>query len=191
MKYITMLVLLFALNTAQAIDSNSVASAGFSTLTDIEKTEVLQIVAQKAANKGINSSSTVKSVDEWVTLGERVGKGFAGAARELGVAANEFSSTPVGKWVAFLIFWKLMGATAIHIVFGLLFMIVGIGMLVMYKNSCVSWEIMYDTTKKNIFGNHPIIKKERTEIDDSSAAVLIFGTIATFGVTIFTIFSGL
>lgn len=65
--------------------------------------------------------STAKKLSEWATLGQQFGSGLAQTAKELGIAANEFVDTPVGKLVAAIILWKLAGSAIVHIGFGLLF----------------------------------------------------------------------
>lgn len=82
-------------------------------LTDVQRTE-LQAQAAKLAEANRNGRTNppvpvVDQVDKWVDIGTKVGKGMAGAAKELGVVANDFIQTPVGKLTAALIFWKVAG----------------------------------------------------------------------------------
>ena len=72
----------------------------------------------------VPDAPTVKKVAEWATLGQQFGAGLAQTAKELGIAANDFVNTPVGKLVAAIIVWKLVGGAAVHIIAGVAFFIV-------------------------------------------------------------------
>jgi hypothetical protein len=139
MKYLISIILLaFTLN-AHALDVKTVGSAGFDNLTAQQQAEIITTVTAKSAeNSGLkpgNSVSATQTTNEWLNIGERIGQGFAGAAKELGIAANDFAASPVGKWVAFLIIWHFMGAMAVHIGFGLLFLVIAMGSILWYSKT--------------------------------------------------------
>ena len=66
-----------------------------------------------------------EKVDQWVNIGSNIGKGLAGAAKELGVQINEFSDTKVGQLTVFLIVWHIMGNMIYHFIGGILVWIIG------------------------------------------------------------------
>ncbi len=94
--------------------------------------------------------STAGKVGEWAELGARVGVGIAAAAKELGIAAAEFSQTPIGKVVVAVLVFKVIGKTVILVVVGLtlLFVTVPLGMKFIRKQKIPTGEY----TKQNIFG---------------------------------------
>jgi hypothetical protein len=64
--------------------SSNVDAAGFSKLSESEKAEILKIVADKAATKGMFGSdkeSTEDKVDRWVKIGSNIGVGLGAAAK--------------------------------------------------------------------------------------------------------------
>lgn len=126
-------------------------------LTETQKAEIAMQVAKMkekqaavVANPGpiippLPEPTMVKRASEWANLiadvGAGIGKGLAVAAKELGVAVNEFSESKVGKMTMFLIVWKVMGAQVlpiiIHVVGGVCFFITMISIwLYMYRRYC-------------------------------------------------------
>jgi hypothetical protein len=66
----------------------------------------------------------------WGTQAAAAAEGFAKAigiaAKELGVTVNDFLHTDAGRLTAMLIIWKLAGAAAIKMMYGALFVTVGL-----------------------------------------------------------------
>lgn len=116
-----------------AISSDAVTSAGYSSLNAVDQAEVLKLVAEKAqAQKngaGIDINGLAKTspekINQWVEVGSNIGKGLAGAAKELGVEVNNFATTPMGQLTVLLIIWHIMGATLIHFFGAFIVWIVG------------------------------------------------------------------
>ncbi len=75
------------------------------------------------------------------------------AAKEIGVATNEFIKTPVGKLAIGLIVWHMFGSMIIHIFGAIAIVLVGSIFLRIYINLCRKTTIEYDQTKKTMFGN--------------------------------------
>ena len=176
----------FAGNTADAVNS-----AGFSKLSEAEKAEVIKMVADKAATKEagmIPQLASEDKVEKWVKIGSNIGQGLAGAAKEVGVAVNDFAKTPVGQLTMMLIVWHMIGAQLIHVFGGIMIWIVGIAIIRHMVARAYPSKITYSKEVKNIFGNYVIEKSEPIAIDDDNAAgwlfaygiVLIAGLIAIF-----------
>jgi hypothetical protein len=89
----------------------------FEGLSDKQKAEIMvQIAEAKEAEKfSVDDLSDPDKIDRWVALGENMGKAAAGAAREVGMAADEFSRTGLGKIIIVLVAWKVMGDDAMTI----------------------------------------------------------------------------
>ena len=117
MKKIFMVLALVATSLAWAGNtSDAVRDAGFSKLSEAEKAEVIKMVADKASSKDIGSIAVPSEdkVEKWVKIGSNIGQGLAGAAKEVGVAVNDFSKTTVGQLTMALIVWHMVGGTLIH-----------------------------------------------------------------------------
>jgi len=173
------------------LSSNDVSSAGFAKLSESEKAEILKQVADKAATKDIfggTKEASEDKVERWVKIGSNIGQGLAGAAKEVGVAVNDFANTPVGQLTMMLIVWHMMGGTLVHIFGGLMIWIVGFSAIRYFFKQAYPNEVTYSTTQKNIFGNFAIEKVEKTVLRDdnasgwlfASAVVLVAGLVAIF-----------
>ncbi len=194
MKIITFTVLMLLCNVSYAIQSNSVDQAGFSQLTPVQQAEILKAIADKAAEgqaqqqqaKEAAKKPEVATVDElqkWVNLSASIGKGFAEAARELGITANEFDKTPVGIITATLVVWNFVGHDIVAILSGLLIIVVGLICLRRMFNTRYTSKIEYSPTETTLLGKQKIISIERDDIGDNywvwyagGALVLIIGT---------------
>lgn len=153
MKKILSILLLLGVMTLQAVDTNDVSYAGFNELTTEQQAKILTDVSKMAKEaKEIPKASDVKAkakvVSEWVDLGASIGKGLASAAKELGVAVNDFSKTSVGKWTMFLIVFNIIGDTVIHLVGGLTFLIFGVTFTTVLMNRMHPLKIEYGTDGK-------------------------------------------
>ena len=173
----------FAGNTADAVNS-----AGFSKLSEAEKAEVIKMVADKAATKEagmIPQLASEDKVEKWVKIGSNIGQGLAGAAKEVGVAVNDFAKTPVGQMTMVLIVWHMIGGQLIHVFGGILIWIVGIAIIRHMVARAYPSKITYSKEVKNIFGNYAVESVEPIAINAAGwlcayGIVLIAGLIAIF-----------
>ena len=85
---LTMGIMFLGALSLQALTSDDVAWAGFDKLTDAQKIEIMQQVNQKVESAPVETTAT--KVNEWVNVGSNIGKGLAGAAKEVGVAVKWF-----------------------------------------------------------------------------------------------------
>lgn len=117
-------------------------------LTADERVYVKQQLQDPADLKSLKS--TASAVGEWAELGTRVGVGIASAAKELGIAAAEFSQTPIGKVIVAVLVFKMVGKTVILSIVGLSLLIVSIplGMKFIRNQKIPTGEY----TQQNIFG---------------------------------------
>ena len=93
--------------------------------------------ATKGDTPASSAGSTITLAATWGQQAATAAEGFAKAlgiaARELGVTVNDFLHTDAGKITAVLIIWKVAGAAAIKMLYGLLFVTVGLSFVrVMY-----------------------------------------------------------
>lgn len=92
-------------------------------LNEEQKTQVLAMIddlnAKRAAQKGPNTSAVVREeAAKWGELGANMGRAAVGAAKEVGMAANEFVSTPLGKVTMGIVIYKVIGKDIIKFIMG-------------------------------------------------------------------------
>ena len=173
MKYIICLVLLLVSTaTFAGIESRDVGAVGFDKLTDSDKLTVMKDIADRA-QLVVPAISTPEKVSAWVKVGTDIGAGLAGAARELGVQANEFVKTPVGEWVAFLIIWHFMGSMVIHVVAGGILLIVGIFTIRWYYRIICGVQRVYDPEKSDVFGRSMIVSETWPAMDQDYVPLMV------------------
>lgn len=170
-------------NAAEAkLTVNSVAQAGFDNLTAEQQAQILQSITAAQTKE----TETVDKIDKWVNVGERVGKMVGGAAKELGVAANEFVKTDVGKMTAALIVWNYMGEDLVHIFVhvggGMMFMFLGLTAIYIVVRKAYPVTYTYDTTVKNWFGRHPVQSKTPTPMTMEAPFLAALAYLVVLGV---------
>ena len=174
-------------------NSDAVASAGFGKLSEVEKAEVIKMVAEKASKGNATASvatsvSVVDAVERWSVVGSNLGKGLGAAAKELGVAVNEFAVTPVGQLTTWLIVWHMIGAQLIHVFGGILILLFGSGVIYYIIQKNFPKIVTRSNEVRNVFGNFAIAKVENQKMDGEDAAwyllayvvVIIASLIVTF-----------
>ena len=187
-KFFVAILMMFSISAWAGNTSDAVNSAGFSKLSEAEKAEVIKMVADKASQKDVMPTMTEDKVEKWVKIGSNIGQGLAGAAKEVGVAVNDFATTPVGQLTMMLIVWHMIGAQLIHVFGGIMIWIVGIAIIRHMVARAYPSKITYSKEVKNFFGNYVVEKSEPIAIDDGNAAgwlfaygvVLVAGLIAIF-----------
>lgn len=173
---------------AGGLDTNAVAQAGFSSLTEAEKAEVIQIIAARSASS-VSPKVTVDNVDKWVDISAKLGKGLAATARELGIAANEFAVSPLGRLATVLIIWNMMGSMIVHVFGGLLIWGVGFLSLRYIVNRAYPTEITYDPEKRDRFGRAVVLNVKREELTSEGFAVILIAHAAVLGAGLFAMFT--
>lgn len=168
-----LLMLASAFAFAGALDSQSARDAGFDELSQTEKADLIKQIADKKAAKSqaanavkVVEQTTPAKVNDWLDIGSRIGAGMAGAAREMGVAVNDFAKTPVGIWTIALITWKFVGSVAVHVIGGLLIWLVGFTFIWWVSRRYRRETIVYDKEKTDIFGRSRLVSVARGDVDD-------------------------
>lgn len=114
--------------------------------------EGLSIQQQEEIKKNVERMKgkiTPDTINEYTTLGTAIGKAISTTAQELGIAVNEFSTTPVGKISIGIIAWKLIGEDLMQIVVGGIVLIVGVVYWIrLFNKMCLIREIHYTDDKK-------------------------------------------
>lgn len=193
-KLFVSLILAMCASTAWcALDANAVVNAGFNKLTESQKAAIIQQVAGNA-DKGDAASPIAsavtdpKQMNEWLDVGTKIGQMFGGAAKEVGLAVNDFVKTPVGMWTMAIIVWKYMGGVLVHLFGGIMVLTVGLSMTIWILNSRTSRTVKYDTTKTDWFGRSTVVSIERSNLSDDwtvggwfmMAVVILVSLLVTF-----------
>lgn len=91
-------------------------------VSNLSKEDIIKLQAQIDAQERIDNTKSLPSqLNEWAQLGQNIGQGLVGAAKEMGVATNDFAQTAIGKTVIVMLIWKFFGKSVI--LFTMLFLI--------------------------------------------------------------------
>lgn len=168
LSFIPMLAALFfmALMTNHAYaqtNPQTINSIDVSKLTPEQKTQLLGQVAdlQKQASNPTNISTSLRNeASQWGELGANMGRATVAAAKEVGLAANDFAQTPLGKIIIAIVVYKIIGINILHVVYGVIILTIGLGLSlyfilkskyseVEYENIPVLWGLYVRRVVKN------------------------------------------
>lgn len=200
------LATLFMISPAHAqLTADHAQRAGFSKLSESDKAEIIKQIAAKTEAAQVQSnvdnvttaSNVVNKVvantsdataDRIVNLTERLGAAFVNVAKGLGVAVNEFATSPVGILTAALVVWHFMGGVLVHLIGGVIVLVVGLGYLFWMKKRQQSVRIEYHD-KTNWLGR-PIIKSiEKDGMTDDQAGSYLFCAAVVLVASLVTVFT--
>jgi hypothetical protein len=174
------LLMVFALMFSTAVYAqNSVDVTGLSAAQIAElKKSVIDAKLQK--DEPTNISAIVRQeAGAWGDMGANMGKAMVGAAKEMGVAANDFSQTSLGKVTVGIVVYKIIGRDILKIVVGLVVLILG-SSISLYLLFSYRWgEAIYET-KPALFGliNRKYVISYKEDSDQ------ILGKLISSGVTL-------
>lgn len=180
---------------ASGLTSDSAAAAGFNKLSETEKAEILKTIAAKAQANNTDLASIASAaanpeqVDQWLNVGEKVGKMIGGAAKEVGVAVNDFIHTPVGLTAMALIVWHYMGDMVVHVFGGLLVLAVGLSFILYYARKYTRTETIYDTDKQDIFGRSVVKVVNKSKWEGETVAGFMGATAVVIGAALIVMFT--
>lgn len=135
---------------------------------DLSQAQIAEIKKQVSTMKAesvnpANISKTVRhEAEAWGDLGANMGKAMVGAAKEVGVAANDFASTSLGKIVVFIIAYKIIGKSILGVIVGTLILIVGAIMSIWIFKSSRWSEVKYarEPAFWGLYQRQVIVEKE-------------------------------
>lgn len=144
------------------------AQIDVSGLTKEQQAE-LALAAEKMKTPVATSTSIRQEAEAWGELGGNVGKALVGAAKEVGVAADSFASTNLGKVVTAIVVYKLIGMAVIKFTVGLGILLFGgaiIAYLIFTRFGSVKYEV-----KPYLFGlwNRKVVVERNESSDDTWA----------------------
>lgn len=139
-KLLAILALSFAVTSVAANNS----TVDVSKLTPEQVAQINQQVSAMT-KEPVNVSATVrKEAEAWGELGANMGKAMVGAAREVGVASNEFAKTDLGKIIVFIVAYKVIGQDILSIAFGSLVLFFGWGIAIWALKTKAFADIKYE-----------------------------------------------
>lgn len=164
-------------------------------LTEAQKHQLEELAAklkvENATNKanGIDPLTSAKKVDEWVGVGEHVGKALGGAAKELGIAINDFMQSPAGKLVVVVILFKLFGSLVVHVLGGLTALAIGGTLIYVLLRYGRQIDTVYDTDKKTWWGGKVVKSVTSKEMKDDYVWAIVITAVITTLVFLLTTFT--
>jgi hypothetical protein len=118
---IAIMAILFCPMAFAQTSASSISSLDVSKLTAEQKATLIANVAalEKEEKSPANVSKTIRTEAEaWGDLGGNMGRAAVSAAKEIGMAANDFVQTPLGKVTMGIIVYKIVGASLLKVFFG-------------------------------------------------------------------------
>lgn len=141
-----------------------------------EQVKQLQEQVAQLKTQPANISATVRQEAEaWGELGANMGRAMVSAAREVGVAANEFSQTTLGKITVAIIVYKIVGQDILQILSGFLLLMICLpGAWYVWKSPIGAYRVEYQDTPvlKGLWTRRRIVKLEMT--DDARIVKTVF-----------------
>lgn len=167
---------------AQQLDTRGLTQAQVAELT----AQAAKMRAPEAQAQSI-SAAVRNETAAWADLGANIGTAMVSAAREVGVAANEFSQTGLGKIVTGIVVYKVMGRDILGVIIGSAILLFGFGLVIwiMLTNKFGECKFEYQPVLWGLWQRR--VLAEYSIDDDNANAKLICGLF----VMIFTLAVGL
>jgi hypothetical protein len=110
--------------SAQATTVNDARYLDLSKLTDQQKADLMAKAAEMQNQQASGISEQARNeISKWSELGVGMGHAAVAAAKEVGMAANEFVSTPLGKVTMGVVVYKVIGKDVLKLAVGLSIMV--------------------------------------------------------------------
>ena len=165
-KLLVIFGLFLSMNCAQAVQQ----TVDVSGLTQAQIAQITADVESKKASPVQTAVAVREEVNAWGEMGANVGKAIIAAAKELGMAANEFASTSLGKFVIGVIIFKLAGSAILHILIGSMVIVISLTLgwkLMKYSESNIEYD--YKPVLWGLYNKRVIIKHTAHDIGHHNA----------------------
>lgn len=176
-----------ALMISTSVFAATQTSVDVSKLTAEQKAQINKQVAELSAEPTNVSANVRKEAEAWGELGTNMGKAMVGAAREVGVAANEFSQTSLGKVVVAMVAYKIAGRDILGVIFGALILVFGYG-LALWVALTRRWSTVKYEYEPVLWG---MFKKQRIVSTSTEEDVVTTKVIGAFVLLVLTTIVGL
>jgi hypothetical protein len=181
MKQLIMLVIaMLCTVSVYAGATSNITSIDVSKLSPEQRAALLQAATQMENQPGANnpgfSESMRKEVEKWGELGTGMGRAAVNAAKEVGLAANDFVQTPLGKVTMGVVLYKVMGRDILRFAICMLLITIFMPLAVFFTCIKKHGEVTYDTV--------PVLKglwhRKIVKNYDISEGQIIFDYVAGF-----------
>lgn len=180
--FVGLILMLVTMVASAQMSANTVYNAGWDKLPETEKAKIVKQIADAAATPAVKMSNA-EAVDKWVDTGERIGRMFQGAAKEIGVAVNDFVKTPVGMMTMGVIVWKYMGKDILQVLIAGAFFVTGMITIWVVFGRGRAEVRQYSPDKKDIFGRARLVSVEVESMSDGAMTGMLVSTVILFGIT--------
>lgn len=145
-------------------------------------------LAKASTTDAKNISAVVREeASAWGEMGANMGKALVGAAKEVGVAANEFSQTPLGKVTVAVVVYKVIGEDLIGKIVGLGILVTMLGVAVWFLRTSKFSEVEY-TYVPVMWGAFNIKRELKRKTSDDAMVARTLGALFS---TLIGLFVGL
>jgi hypothetical protein len=141
MHRLIIFLMIFSLSFPTLADTLDI---GGQRITGLSQTQIAVFAAQAAkmaeenGKEGSSRIPTAEQVIKYSELGRAIGTGLASAAKELGIAVNEFADTSVGKIAMVIIVMKLIGFAILRSIIGLVYVVSGVSLWIyFFRRMCL------------------------------------------------------
>lgn len=168
LKILLFVTLLSSNVYAETIDVNG--------LSEHDRAEIALQIAKKKEEQKIQQTTLpkIEELDKYADVGTKIGLALKSAAKELGVAVDDFSKTGLGKITISVLVWKLLGVEIVHVLACLVLILLAITFIYFHYQIKYPKQYTFDETKTNIFGNAKINGFTRDNIHDETTILYIF-----------------
>lgn len=164
---ITLIVLFFGSTVHANLNNNDLTD--FNDLSDVQKAEIFTSIAKfktETERQGRNIKSnipevTIENIERYSDIGKNIGSGIAAAAHEVGLAAGDFSKTPLGFATFFVIFWHFIGESISSLFLSIFWLIIVIPIWIkMFYNTCFT---LVTHTRRDANNNNEVVILTKTQ----------------------------
>jgi len=151
-----------------------------------EQKATLQKTAEQMQGQPANISAVAREeTEKWAELGGNMGKAAVGAAKELGIAANEFVGTPLGKVTMAVVIYKVIGKDVIGFFVGggVLIFFCTVGVILLRTKHYTNAVYEYRPTFFGMYNKRVIVSGN---IDEDWAVGYLFAALVAFAIGLIT-----
>jgi len=136
LKKVIMLMLCMSM-VGSVVWSQEASSSENETIT-VKKSDLPPAVLEK-----IETSNKIRQYGEWIGLGKEIGQATREGLSALTNESNKFAHTSVGKFVMFIIAWKVIGNQALRIIITLpILLFVTVIFVWAFKKHCMPFKVI-------------------------------------------------
>lgn len=179
----------FLMITLLALSTTAFAAEDYVKTTGLSAQQQAEIALQVAKMKSDKSepvaiSETVRhEAMAWTDLGANMGKAMVGAAKEVGVAANEFSQTDLGKVTVAIVAYKIVGKDVLAAVLGTGILVFGMTMAAWILTTRRWSEVTYERIPV-MWGAFTVKRVIKSDTSGDVVAGKLIGAGVCFGLTL-------